>query len=299
MVIKDMFAIGDSVYVCVAAGYDTSGGVIQEPGIFHSRAIFDQYGAIAAWTPWQRVNGSDSFAYTATMDQYGNFWFLTGSADDQVKTVKKTLWSFGEKDGLLGGTTTDVSVGLVSVLGQQFPADEGGIQAITSFDAHESSAGIPHSGLDGTTVMLACARYKLAFILTGDNSQATGTIQPYTGDFATGLVTGTNGNFPSGSGRVFMITGGDFGQIGLLTAQTIFSNGTHSWIAVGDTNGLAILSDASGQGFEPDGELPTGFTFKTIKDKVLKPESAAIHWWNGTWKAPAANVPNNKKKRQM
>jgi len=265
MVIKDLFVVGDSVYVCIAASYAEAGGLIQEPGIFHSRAIFDQYGAIAAWTPWERVNGSDNFAYAATMDQYGNFWFLTGSADDQVKIVKKTLWGFGELDGLLGGTTTSSSVGLVSVLGQQFPTDEGGIQAISSFDAHESSAEIPHSGLDGKTIMLACGRYKLAFVLTGDDSQATGTIQPYTGDFSTGLATGTNGNFPSGSGRVYMMTGGDLGQIGLLTTQTIFSNDTHSWIAVGGTNGLAILSDATGQGFAPDGGLPTGFTFKKIK----------------------------------
>lgn len=267
MAIKDLFVIGDSVYACIAAAYaaDEDTGAIQEPGIFHSRAIFDQYGAIAAWTPWQRVNGSDNFAYAATIDQYGNFWFLTGSADNQVKTVKKTLWSFGEQDGLLGGTTTNASIGLISVLGQQFPADEGGIQAIASFDAHENGAEMPRSGFDGTTVMLACGRYKLAFVVTGDDSQAAGTIKPYTGDFSTGLVTGINGNFPAGTGRVYMMTGGNLGSIGLLTTQTIFSNNTNSWIAVGGTDGLAILSDANGQGFAPDGGMPIGFTFKKIK----------------------------------
>lgn len=32
------------------------------------------------------------------------------------------------------------------------------------------------------------------------------------------------------------------------------------------------------------------FSYETIKKKVLKPESAAIHWWHGTWKAPQSKV---------
>jgi inositol phosphorylceramide mannosyltransferase catalytic subunit len=32
------------------------------------------------------------------------------------------------------------------------------------------------------------------------------------------------------------------------------------------------------------------FSYDSIKTQVLKPESAAIHWWHGTWKTPTAFI---------
>ncbi len=39
------------------------------------------------------------------------------------------------------------------------------------------------------------------------------------------------------------------------------------------------------------------FSYESIKAKVLKPESAAIHWWHGTWKAPQSKVKGSSKRR--
>ncbi len=259
-VIQDMFVSGDAVFVCIAAAY----AVNQEPGIFQSRAIFDNNGCIAAWTPWQRVGGSDDYAFGGKLvARDGNFWLLTGADSTHINTVKKTLWSTGEKDGLLGGTTTDASVGLVNVLDQLFPSKFGGIQVVNDYNAYNNVVGIPHSGLTGKTVALISGYNKFAFILMDAAIQAAGTIKPYTGDFSAGLVTGTSNNFPAGAGHVFVVTGSVLHGIGPLTTQTIFSNTTHSWIALGGIHGLAILSDVDGQGFLP-AAMPTDFTFKKV-----------------------------------
>jgi len=262
--VKDMFVKGDAVYVSVAADYGSSGGQPQQPGLFHSRAIFDENGAVAAWTPWELVAGTDERNYGASIDtSVGNFWFLTGSGDSNVNTVKRTLWGIGAKDGLLGGTTSDASVGLVSLMNQQLPEVTGGVQAMSIFDANNNVVGIPNSGLTGTTVLLASGYKKFLFIKTGDNSKGAGTIQPYTGDFATGLASNNNGTFPVGSDRVFAVSMGALDNIGSIVTNTIFSNSARYWIAVGGVGGLAILSDSSGQGSLP-GSMPTGFTFKKV-----------------------------------
>jgi len=216
--IKDMFVVGDAVYVSVAADYDYSSGQAQQPGLFHSRAIFDNKGRIAAWTPWKRVAGTDERNYGASLDASGgNFWFLTGSSDSNVNTVKRTTWGAGAKDGLLGGTASDNSVGLVSLMNQQLQESYGGVQAMDVFDANNNVVGIPNN----------------------------------------------SGTFPSGLGRVFVVSGGDLDKIGPIVANTIFSNASRSWIAVGGVGGLAILSDSNGQGFLPSA-MPENFTFKKI-----------------------------------
>lgn len=55
--IKQLYAVGDSVYVVIDGAYATT---VQKPGTFQSQAIFATDGHIIAWTPWTRVLGSDS-----------------------------------------------------------------------------------------------------------------------------------------------------------------------------------------------------------------------------------------------
>ncbi len=260
--IKDMFVRGDSVYVSVAASYGYAAPQSQQPGLFQSQAIFDHLGKIAAWTPWKRVAGSDDRNYGAMVDALGNSWYLTGADDTHVNTVKRTEWGIGSADGLLGGTTSDSEVGLVSIISQQLPeATTGGASAMQVFDASNNVVGIPNSGLTGIVTLLVSGSKKFMLVKMGDNSEAAGTIKPYTGNFATNLASSTNGTFPAGSGRIFVVSGGALSQVGPITTNATFSNSSRSWIAVGGVNGLAILSDGNGQGFLPS-SLPEGFTFK-------------------------------------
>lgn len=55
--IKQLYTLGDSVYVVIDQGYATT---VQQPGTFQSQAIFATDGHIIGWTPWTRVLGSDS-----------------------------------------------------------------------------------------------------------------------------------------------------------------------------------------------------------------------------------------------
>lgn len=261
--IGDMFVAGDAVYVSVPYDYDSNGNdAIQQPGLYQSQAIFDQRGCIIAWTAWQRVAGTDAFIYAARLDaRHGNFWYLTGTDSSHTDTVKQTQWGRDNNDGLLGGTTANSSVGLVNVLAEELPSRVGGIQGFAQFDAF-------NSGVVGLTDLLAVGTNKVVFVKTGDASAATGTIKPYTGNFAAGKAVSTNGTFPTGTGRVFSCSGGDLVSLGPLTATTIFTWNCGcaqqcSWIAVGGVHGLAILSDAQGNGFAPT-TLPYGFTFRTV-----------------------------------
>ncbi len=256
--ITDLFVSGDAVYACVPYAYENGG---QEPGIFKSQAIFDHVGRIAAWTPWQRVGGSDDYSYTAHLAaRTGGFWMLTGKSSTTINTVKYTQWGACAKDGLLGGTTSDSSVGLINVLSTALPCKNGGIQGFMQYNEYES-------GIDGVTVLLATGTDSVIFVKTGDNSQATNTIKPFTGNFASGAVYSTDGSFPAGGGRIFGTSGGVLSQLGPITSCAIFSSGDgltkRSWIAVGGYYGMAILSDANGNGFTPT-NLPTGFTFKKV-----------------------------------
>lgn len=265
-VISDMQVYSDAVYVCVPYDYASSGGQVQQPGVFQSRAIFDNYGRIAAWTPWVRVTGSASLMYHSFLDSSnGSFVFTTGASSSQVYDVKKTVWGTDEKDGLLGGTSTDASVGLINVLARVFQGNNGGIQAAKTFDATVNAVSLPHSGLTGTDILLAAGKNMFALAKTGDDNGIAGTIKPFVGDFANGLVSSANGTFPSGSGRVFTVSGGALSSVGPATTVSVFSNATRSWIAVGGVNGVVILSDAQGQGFLPS-SLPLGFTFKKVGD---------------------------------
>lgn len=260
-VLTDLHVFGDVVYACVPYDYANVGGQSQQPGIFQSRAVFDQYGRITAWTPWIRVSGNAELIKYAFLDaRRGDFWFAP-VINGVVNTIKKTVWGSDVRDGLLGGTTSDADVGLVTVLGKLFGAF-GGVQAFGVFDQFFNSVGVPHAGLSDTTTLLAAGKGAFALVKTGDSDGVSGTIRPYVGDFRTGMAIGERGMFPDGHGRVFAVSGGALDIVGPPTTVTTFSSPSgRSWIAVGGVNGVAVLSDANGNGFEPN-RLPAGFTFK-------------------------------------
>lgn len=257
-VVADMFVVGDAVYAAVPFTYATYDGAIQQPGLFQSRAIFDHRGCITAWTPWQRVAGTDEYMYAARLDaRYGSFWYLTGADSSNADTVKQTQWGRNKNDGLLGGTLTDDKVGLINVLGDELPLSKGGIQGFVQYD-------LENSGVSGLTTLLATGTNKVVFVKTGDSSQAAGTVKPYGGDFSADKATSIDGTFPVGVGRVFSCSGGVLRGLGpIITAATVKRGQNVSWIVVGGMNGLAILTDMHGNGFAPT-TLPYAYTFRKI-----------------------------------
>jgi hypothetical protein len=262
--IKDMFVLSDAVYVTVAADYDSVDDSRQEPGIFQSRAIFDEQGRIAAWTPWVRVGGSDFKIHSVCRDSLrGDFWYNTASDDGEVDTFIHGGWGVNAKDGLLGGTKDDENVGLIHILEQAFPTKNGGLQSATSFSSEPNEKEIPYSGLSGITTLLASGYKKIVFVKTGDDNGKVGTIKPHFGDFSKDLAVDMHDTFPQGDGHAFVITGPVIDSIGSIGVHVVFSDNTQSWIAVGGSGGVAVLSNEDGSGFKPI-DMPTGFTFKKI-----------------------------------
>lgn len=240
--ITDIKVSNDVVFVSVAQADPN-----QLPGIFYSQALFDAQGAIAAWTPWQRVAGTTdpvySFVYRSAR---GNFAWLTGQTALTVDTVKETEWGTGSPDGLES---------LVSVLGQLFPVENGGIQGFVDLPNNTP-------GLFDISIQIATGLNKVALIQTG--SLVAGTFTPTVGDFATGLQEFTGGeitqNLPVGNSRVVAVSGGALDTIGQIVAATVGTQGTNGYLFVGGACGLAVLSQPDGSGWSTLNALSTNFS---------------------------------------
>ncbi len=89
--IKDLYTIGDSVYVVIGSDYASG----TEPGTFYSQAIFAQDGHIINWTPWSRVMGSDSPMNFSYMNPRSTVNFYVASTDNGAgfKQVIHTQWN--------------------------------------------------------------------------------------------------------------------------------------------------------------------------------------------------------------
>ncbi len=239
--IKDMFIVGDAVYVCLA-GYKG-----QDTGIFMSAALFDGNGNIMGWTPWQRVMGNLERIFGGGMDaKTGNFYFLSSESNDSTAigdkyyladTVAATHWGKGDN------STQDkkLSTVLSTLLGQA----NGGINNIVNFD--EYTGGF---ALGRFSMMLALGYDSLALVVTGE--WKNGAFVPVK-DF----VSGTN---------VFSIANNpvlrDIAPI--TTAETARTQADNSgWFFVGGYKGVAVYSKtADGSGWESQ----TGLTVDLIKN---------------------------------
>lgn len=90
--IKDMYAVGDTVYIVIDSTYD--GANTTQPGTFYSQAIFNANGTIASWTPWARALGSDepmlysNVSPTSTI----NFYVSDSAGGTSFRKVVQSQW---------------------------------------------------------------------------------------------------------------------------------------------------------------------------------------------------------------
>ncbi|MBL0338294.1 MAG: hypothetical protein IPP67_03720 [Rhodospirillaceae bacterium] len=129
LTITDMQVHGDSDYVSVAGERDAEH--VGEAGIFASKALFNEKGAIRAWTPWQRVMGRPEKVYGFDFDdETSNFWFVTEDSSQKINTVRVTEW--GKGDNVLHSDTQTMNAPLSSVLDTVF-ANAGGLFGLFDF----------------------------------------------------------------------------------------------------------------------------------------------------------------------
>ncbi|TET06864.1 hypothetical protein E3J79_00700 [Candidatus Dependentiae bacterium] len=241
--IDDLFVKDDAVFA-VVSNADTG----QRPGVFYSRALFDQYGRIKAWTEWQRVSGSveDSVFGSALDATTANMILLTGQDKDSINTVKRTFWGQGDNNGL--GP-------LANVFNGAFPRDRGGIHGL--FDMPATT-----TGLDDISLLIATGCQTVALVQT---STTNGSFVPTVGEiFETNKEVFINGtidrDLSTADARVLIISGGALNSIGFINAAEIGQAGTQAWLFVGGDKGLAVLKRADGAGWDSPPGLGSGFS---------------------------------------
>jgi len=237
--IVDMRVVGDSVFIAVAHASDSS-----KQGIFSSTALFDSTGKISRWSSWERVMGAADRIFGFGIDSEASYWYHTVSAGTDQDTVKVTEWGKGDKNGLLGGTTSDATKGLVFQLNNTFSRTSGMIHAFASFPKT-----IAH--LDMSSLLVALGRDTLALALTETNNDAI------------------TGDFTAGGGKYFQAFDLTSLDLGMLTCAELFRPVTASnngWLFVGGDRGVAVLSQASGAGWNALSDLTalSTYSFKEI-----------------------------------
>lgn len=247
--IKDLRVVGDTVYAAVA---DDRSDTDHEAGIFASTALFDQYGNINAWTPWQRTDGNTDAVYGFGIDTHtDNFMYLTSadgtSAGDQT-TIKSTFWGTS-KD--VGNTTADLS----GTLATNFPLEKGGVHCMNSFG---STGDEPSLGFDNASLLVATGLDTVALVEAGQKNKAAVIALP-----STAFTAGTTLRVDSTD---------VIKNIGPVITATMSNESTHNWLFIGGNNGIAVLSKpADGTGVEASLEKletiadTTAYTFNKIE----------------------------------
>lgn len=236
--ISEIFVVGDAVYALVKAPENNGNG-----GLFMSRALFDEYGKIKRWTEWQAVSSSTAPFFGASLNStFGDFVIMSGQDANNVDTVKRTIWSEGDADGI-----RDLSV----IIGKEFPKNIAGVQGL--FEYPYNALGQPY-GMNDITMLVATGYKKV--VLSELAYLSAGNLIRNTGDFATGMQSFGAGqitvNFPivGTTTRVISISGGALDKIGPVNSSAIaYNQDTNGRLFVGGIGGLAVLVDNNGNGW--------------------------------------------------
>jgi hypothetical protein len=238
--ISDMFVWRDTVFATVAtasAGY--------QPGVYYSQAIFDENGAIKAWSNWQRAittmneagTGLDSVPGAFLDPSTGQFIVMAPNTGGTNTILKRTDFAQGDPN---------LSAPLVEILAEQFPQNEAGLLTFVNLPLNSP-------GISGTSLLLATGNDTVALIESG-HTQANALIPTAGAQYSTNMAEFTDGaitqNFIGAPSVKFVsVSGGQLTNISPLCAAAIGESGDNGWLFVGGESGLAILSRTDGSGW--------------------------------------------------
>ncbi len=272
----DMQVYRDTVFVT------TTGATADVDGVFYSQALFDENGVIQNWTVWTQASYSlegdaCGVGYAPTL---GKLITLEATPAAAPKKVRVSQWSDGALDGLLGGTTTNSSLGFIERVSAQFSSSQGGVLGLFNF--HKSNPSFAGIGNANTlSLMVATGYNKVVIVKTGT------AIAPHVatlGDFSTDQRTFTSGAISNisteGAGvtantAIISVSGGDLATLGAINSAAIIRDiGVSCYLIVGGTGGIAVLrtadrlgwADAPGlvKNLSDAGALSTDKTFQKI-----------------------------------
>ena len=214
------------------------------PGIYSSQAIFDATGKISSWTQWQRAAGTTENIFGAALNAFdGNFILATGTTADTVNTIQRTIWSDGSPNGLQP---------LTAILDTAFPPSNAGIQGMQTF--------LPHSAALQNIAVLAAGGIGTVVLAQTGILNSNGIIMPTAGADFNQTQTFSNGTITTNvDATTVIISGGALTNVGPITALTFAQNASNGWFFVGGSNGLAVLANPDGSGWDPTTELGNNF----------------------------------------
>ncbi|HSC25109.1 MAG TPA: hypothetical protein VLB80_02730 [Candidatus Babeliales bacterium] len=215
------------------------------PGVYSSQAIFDPSGKINSWTLWQRAAGTTDTIFGAALNAFdGNFILASGLTAQTVNTLQKTIWSDGSAESLQP---------LTAILNTTFALDNGGIQGLQTF--------LPITpGLNKIAVLAAGGIGTIALAQTGI-ANSNDIIIPTVGADFNNVAEFNNGIITTDvTATTVIISGGELTNIGPITALEIAATTTNGWLFVGGSNGLAILANSDGTGWDPTTNLGNNFS---------------------------------------
>lgn len=249
--VQDMQIVGDTVFIALNGSNTAKGDNNQgeEKGIFSSTAIFDDAGAIRAWTPWQRAlpsqEGVKNFGYDAST---GNFTYLKANGANAIVTQ----WSKGDAGTAAGGYNIHGGPNkmLAKVIEDNFP--NAGAVKLFSFDPETpgfrsgDAAGIvnaiPTKAYDQFSMMVATGNGRVALIETG---KAGATTNPFaiTTDYSVADVSKTF-NADADLAKLGPIVTAEVSRI--ADAATGLPIAYKGWLFVGGKGGIAVMRDSNG-----------------------------------------------------
>ncbi len=228
----------------------------ETPGVYSSQAIFNAAGKITSWTNWQRAAGTTEQIFGAALNAFdGNFILASGTDADSVNTIQRTLWSDGSPESLQP---------LTAILDATFAQNNGGIQGLETF--------LPNTpGLHNIALLIAGGIGNIVLAQTGLLNN-NGIIIPTAGADFNNMIEFDNGAITSDvTAKTVIISGGALDNVGPITAIEIARNATNGWLFVGGSNGLAILAQPDGTGWDTTTQLgdnltglQSGMNFKSI-----------------------------------
>ncbi len=168
----------------------------------------------------------------------------SGTDANTVNTIKKTVWSDGSPESLQPLTT---------ILDNTLPAD-GGVQGLQTI--------LPNTpGLHNIALLAAGGIGTVVLAQTGLRDTMTNIITPTAGPDFNNIISFDNGIITTDvTAKTVIISGGDLDNVGPITALEIAATTTDGWLFVGGSDGLAILANPDGTGWNSVNQLDDNLT---------------------------------------
>lgn len=235
--ISDILVRGEAVFVSIE---EADEGL--QPGIFYSQPLFNAEGSISAWTNWQRVAGTGDPVRRFSYNTYrATHTYIPVGAKNTTQTVLRTAFS-------------DEISSLEAFITAQLPQAQGGVQGLFDFPVTTNSfSTTPGKRL---AVQAYCGYKKVVLVQTGkDKGNLFGPLE--TEITAHTSLDGKVGYLDND--RALSFTGEALNAVGPLSSCVVLTDGTWGWFVVGGAEGIAILADAQGRGWDARVGLQTGF----------------------------------------